>query len=236
MSAPHPNQKLLRKIKGAIKKENPHSRLYGRTLFFGKLAAVGLLFAGSSMAMSMFIADAIEKLSIIQFMNGSLVAHLANILFELLLVSLAGIIGMYLIYRHTDWPFVKERFGLVVLSFTIITLCSAGIVTFLRGDPDLLGDMLRTVRRSVEYVIPFRSHLRERMESDLERDYYFTGKIIAISGDPASLLISVRGTADTKNFLLRDHGERLSLGDDVILRYESEKGGDSLWVERIKKI
>ncbi len=228
------NQDLLEKIQDTLKTKQPHSRWHGRLFTFSKISSIIILFLLSSLTLSLFLYDVGEKTSIYEFTNSPLIENILTFLLEFLVISILGIMGIYAIYRQTDWPLVKDRLGLFAASFICITALSVGAVVFSASTTNPWGDFIGDIAHHARHTIPVRSYFEEREEKDLEAHLYFSGKIISITPFDNTLSLTVENGRETKTFLMQGFQPALKAGDTIILQYENE--GATSTVQRIKKI
>ena len=108
MKQEHINTQLLKKITADIMAKTPRGRWYGRLVTVARMSLVMLFFFAASFAMSFFLYDLGEKMSMFEFTNSPIIENMTNFLFEFLIIALLGIGGIYIVYRQTDWPLVKK--------------------------------------------------------------------------------------------------------------------------------
>ena len=226
-----PNPEILKKIKETIKRETPHSRLYGAFVFYLKAGAVLVLAFISTFALSIFLSDVIEKITESGFSEASFMAQALNFLFDLLIIAALGIAGIYLLYRHTDWPFVKERLALVVGSFLTIAIISAALVALSELETTPFGNFLDETGSVVEDWLPFQAFLRSL---DSDETLPWQGTITTIEEDGADYQITVDGSEGARRFKMERRFWPQYVGDEILLHYQQE--GDTFDIEDIKKI
>ncbi len=226
------NQDLLRKIHDKLKTEKPHSRWHGRLIAWSKISSIIVLFLLSSFTLSLFLHDVGEKTSIYEFTNSPVIENTLNFLVEFLVISLLGIAGIYAIYRRSDWPLVKERLGLLTVSFVCITAVSVSVIVFSANNANPWGGFIGDITHRVRHTIPLRSYFEEREEKDLEANSYFSGTVTFITSFGKNIAIIVDNGVTTKTFLMQDLLAPIKVGDTIILQYEGEGATSS--VQRIK--
>lgn len=168
METQNPNPELLIKIKEKIKKETPHGRGYAKFISAVRISLVAILVVISTLSLSIFLTDILQKLQGGELENYSFLQSSLSFLFEFLIITLLGITAVYVVYRNTDWPFVKEKLRLIVGSFVLISLLSTGIVMLSESEETALGNFLDGVKDRIEDSLPFRTLL----ENDNQKNGY----------------------------------------------------------------
>ncbi len=230
------NKELLKKIQENIKTTKPHGRWYGRLIIAVRVASMVLLAFIATFAMSFFLYDFGEKTSIFEFTQSPIIENVANFLFEFLIISLLGIVGIYAIYRQTDLPLVKERLWLLVGSFVIISGVSICLVLFSQSDIDPWGDFIGDTTHEITHTLPLRSFLEDRMENDMEENFFFTGSITKLETSNGDTLISVENALKSKTFKVKNGDHSYAVGDKIIVQYTNRDDSGELFVQGIKKL
>ena len=235
MKQQHINTQLLKKITKDIMAKAPRGRWYGRLVSAARVSLVMLLFFAASFAMSFFLYDLGEKISIFEFTNSPIIENMTNFLFEFLVIALLGIGGIYIVYRQTDWPLVKERFWLFIGSFIFVASLSIGLVIFSESSVDPWGDFIGETTHSISRTLPFRSEAEERMENDMDENFYFAGTIIpATTSDDDT--ITIQSSSLIKSFNIEDDISAYEVGSNVIVHYVDEQDGSDPVIKEIKKL
>ncbi len=237
MENPH-NNELLQKIQENIKSAKPHGRWYGRTILAVRISCMIALAFIATFAMSFFLYDLGEKTSIFEFTQSSVIENIANFLLEFLIISLSGVLGIYIIYRQTDWPFVKERVWLVVGTFILVSGASVGLMLFSKSEMDPWGDFIGDTTRGLTHIIPLRSSIEDRFENDLEDNFYFTGSIIKINIQTDITALTIQNQQKSKTFLMKNGANNFALapGVKVVIQYTDELDESGLLIKEIKKL
>lgn len=223
------NKELLEKIKDKIKKEIPHSRGYAKVISVLRIGLLVILVFVSTLMLSIFISDIIQKVRGYEFENLPFTQNILGFLFEFLIIALLGTLAIYLIYRHTDWPYVKEKLGLVIGSFLIIFLLSMGVIILSENEKTAVGAFFDGLEEKVEKFIPFRAWL-----DSVKAIYPLEGTIILIEQDGRDSIIEVESESKKVRLMLEKRFGEFEVGDKVRLQYEVD--GTAQDVEMIEKI
>src|SRR6185295_2294878 len=157
--------------------------------------------------------------------------NLIGFLFEFLIIALLGITAIYILYRNTDWPFVKERVGLIVGSFILISVLSIGLVILAESEETALGDFLDGIKDRVEDSIPFRALIVDDKVKDI---YKLEGTIISVEKDGRDYIIEVQSESKIVRLMLEKRFGVFNVGDKIKLEYEVD--GSEQDIEMIQKI
>lgn len=226
----------LKKIQEDLKAATPRGRGYGKLLVAIRISCMALLAFIATFAMSFFLYDLSEKTSIFEFTQSPTIENIVNFVFEFLVISLLGMAGIYVLYRQTDWPLVKERLWLLAGSFVLISGVSIGLVLVSQSAMDPWGDFIGDSTHGITHMLPLRSFIEDRMENDMEENSFFTGNITKLEATGTEAILSVQGDLKSKTFKVRNADHAYSVGDKVIVRYANEDDGDELLVKEIKKL
>lgn len=236
MKQEHINTQLLKKITEDIMAKAPRGRWYGRLVTVARVSLVMLFFFAASLAMSFFLYDLGEKMSMFEFTNSPIIENMTNFLFEFLIIALLGIGGIYIVYRQTDWPLVKERFWLFIGSFIFVASLSIGLVLFSESILDPWGDFIGETTHRISHALPFRLEAEEKMENELNENFYFTGTIIAATTSENDMMLTIQNNSSIKSFKIQDSTDDYSIGNNVIVHYKDEEDGSDLVITEIKKL
>lgn len=232
------NNELLQKIQENIKTARPRGRWYGRTILVVRICFMISLAFIATFAMSLFLYDLIEKTSILEFTQSPVVENVANYLLEFLVISLLGIVGIYTIYRQTDWPLVKERVWLVIGTFILVSGASVGLMLFSKSELDPWGDFIGETTHGITHTLPLRSSIEDRFENEMEDNFYFTGNITKATVGTDTIILTIQNEHRSKTFFVKDGINRsvFAPGDKVVVQYTDEQGENELLVKEIKKL
>ena len=122
------NPKVSAKILGYIGKQKQHSRNFFRFLNLGRILAIlgGMVLA--SLALAVFVWDGWLKFRLSDLTGLKATEVVWDLYFELILIVILIVIFSLLIYRQTDWYFVKD-IKWVLMGICLVLVIAAGIIT-----------------------------------------------------------------------------------------------------------
>lgn len=227
----NPNEELLQKIKEKIKVEAPHSRTYARFLSYLKIGFIFTLVIVSVMTLSLFISDIVEKFQGVEFENLTFFQSIFGFAFGFLLVSMLATLAIFVIYRGTDWPFVKEKTGILLTSFLIVLLLSLATVFVSETETTKLGDFLNGMKDKIEEKLSLKKWLDGKNPDEVKS---IQGRVTSVEKAGRDWIIIVTSDSETQELMLEHRFGEFFVGDKVKVKYEVD--GTEKDVEKIERI
>ncbi len=220
---------LKNKILTQIHQQKPYSWWRFFLINVIKIIAVFILFCLSSLVLSYFVWDLIEANTLLAQSDQNLFTILNNSLPELLLFVLFVSLVLYLLYRQTDLPLVKNR-GLVFGSvWFILALICGGVVWTVRENSAFEDEFFKT--QSQLENLPYRPKRFNQMYQKIRKPDKFMGSIVSktpISETQSKIV--VRNQFEQFEFILDEsvNSDNFKINQDVIIRFDQSNSNQIL--------
>jgi len=161
------NIDLNSKIQEKIKLQTPRPKWQYQILDAGRVILFVVLIALSILSLASFLNDMFEFSEAYNQPAFFVPRLFTNLLFELVLFAIICGSMIFLIYRQTDWPLVRNK----VLLFTAIAaaILIPGLILAFGYNLDLAPDL------------PYRQNRREQIQTFLREQGVFVGKITSVT-------------------------------------------------------
>ena len=175
---------------------------------------------GAGLSLAYFIWDSLEANRLINFDGLDFWLMLTRGLPEILLIVAFVSIILYLLYRQTDLPFVKNR-SLVFGSVWIVLVVLASLSIVLVHYSNSFEDYFSNTQESLENL-PYRPRRIQDLYKQGKQETQFRGKVRKITPfDRGSSEVVVKNPFETKKYLLsNDFISEIQPGDTVLLEMD----------------
>ena len=203
-----------------IRREKPHSYWRFWLTDFLRILLIIILLIGAGLSLAYFIWDSLEANRLVSFEGLNFWLMLTQGLPEILLIVTVMSIILYLLYRQTDLPFVKNR-GLVFGSVWLILVVLASISIVLVQNSDSLDQYFSSTQKSLE-GLPYRPKRFQDLYKQGRRATEFRGKVSNITPfDKKTSEVTVKNPFETNKYLLsNDFISEIQPGDTVLIEMD----------------
>jgi len=215
-----PNDDLKNKIIQKIHQEKPHSYWRFWLIDFLRIITIIILLIGAGLSLAYFIWDSLEANRLINFDGLDFWLMLTRGLPEILLIVALVSIILYLLYRQTDLPFVKNRslvFGSVWIILVVLASCSIVLVQNSKS----LENYFSNTQESLE-GLPYRPKRFQDLYKQGKQETEFRGKVRDIAPfDSETSEVTVKNPFETNKYLLsNDFISEIQPGDTVLIEMD----------------
>jgi hypothetical protein len=151
------------------------------------LAIIGL-YIGSVTFVVWMSYDVLEKIRICQYDSCGVDIYTIDLTYEYAILALLSGLGVYLLYRSTDWPYVKERVLIVMWLTALSTIVGVGLFVWIANSPASATEAFYSLKESSKNVLPWR-HAMMLKNNNL---HPLIGKVVESDSEKLVLLISMR--------------------------------------------
>jgi len=208
-------EKLKTKIKEKIIHEKPYSYWRFALIDFVRIFSILVLLLLAGYALAYFIWDTLEAKTILDGGDQNIFHTLSHGLPELLLIVLIISTIMYLLYRQTDLPLVKNRF-LVFGSVWVFLIIVSSALVFAVQNSNVLEQSFFNTQDQLENL-PYRPKRFGALYKKGKQPNVFVGRVVKINPVTESdLKIIVKNRFEQIELVLRnDSINDLELNEDV---------------------
>jgi hypothetical protein len=240
----HPNletalkPEISAKIMGYIGHEKQHSRNFFRFLNLSRILAILSGMVISSLALSVFVWDGWLKFQLSNLVGLNTVEILSDLYFELILVVVVVVIVSLLIYRQTDWYFVKDM-KWVLVGIALVLLITAGFISLdaMKEDKITSTSTTNTIPQIAQTIQQLPYHQSNPLWQKLEKQNLFLGKIESIDLKNKTVTASSVARVQSQTLLFKASNiglKKFKLSQLVLISFE--KNQDEYKANKIKPI
>jgi hypothetical protein len=216
-------QKILNSIASRTRTEKPIGSFSMRLLRYGAITACVSLLAGAIILVGLFVFDIFEKTAIEQFLNQNIYSPM-YFLFEYLVVALVLIVIFVYLYRKFDWPLVKEKNMIFIISILVSLFVGLGIAS---GAEHLffLRKSLQTVKDTYVAHMPLRRAQIATTGAALQNAGSIIGTVSKIveNSEEISISITMKGVETTYVMKESSVTEKLRVGEKVAVQIDADQ-------------
>ncbi len=214
---------LTKKIMTKVEGQEMKPKWYFTTKESLFLLAVVVLMLITIFFLSFFVWDVVENFRFFGFTLDVVGTVLSSAFLEIILIVSFLIVLIYVIYRQTDWFFVRHRIWLFVGVTLIAALASGVFVIAALADENLSRPFEETQER-VERLPTLRER-RDRIQQELEKRNIFVGRVESIERQRLrSVEITVANPEKIETFFVDRPQLLIREGQFVSVMYEEVDG------------
>jgi hypothetical protein len=215
---------LKQKILDQISDKKPLPKNYFIFLELIVYGLITILVVLAALTVCFYLWDLEEILSISKIKSLYLLDILTNSLVEILVFSLVLGLAGYLIYRQTDLPGVKHRFGLVVSLFGLIGIMSVVfyVATPLASTP--FSEMLDNTKYQYDKWWPHRRSKLNIVRQELQRGDWVIGRVKQVkpSGGEKTLVVLHTQQGNINVFVPESQASDVKLGMVLVVQMDDK--------------
>lgn len=215
-----PNDDLKNKIIQKIHQEKPYSYWRFWLIDFLRIITIIILLIGAGLSLAYFIWDSLEANRLINFDGLNFWLMLTRGLPEILLIVAFVSIILYLLYRQTDLPFVKNR-SLVFGSVWLILVVLASLSIVLVQNSNSLERYFSNTQETLENL-PYRPRRIQDLYKQGKQETEFRGKVRKIIPyDRETSEVVVKNPFETNKYILSNNFiSEIKPGDTVLIEMD----------------